>query len=102
MKTIKVSLKNYQTKQNTTFTKVYAKGKYIPIATAELETNYTIKFVADGTSFKLPTKEGFYTLAVSDCWIDTRPSYADKNIVRVKAVRMVFEGEFPSTSNSEK
>lgn len=100
MKTIKVSLKNYTAKNGTSFTKITAKGKYIPLAQCELETKYTIKLCSN-PAFKTPTRDGFYTLAVEDCWVDTRADYIDKNIVRVKPIRMVFEGNFPNNPTEE-
>ena len=99
MKTIKVVLKNYKTKEGREFSKMTIKGKYIPLASANEETFYLVKFVkVEGKDVPVPTKEGIYQVACDDngLWIDSRPEYASKNILRVKAVRVVFDKNIPS------
>lgn len=97
MKSFRLILRNYKsTKTGQVFTKLTAKGKYIPCAECQLEETYTIKFVSS-SSIKLPTKEGFYMLAVEDCWVDSRPEYIEKHILRAKPIRIVFEKDLPQS-----
>lgn len=88
MKSIKFSIKLFQTAKGITFPSASVKGKYLPFATADEDTYYRIKFVGD---VKMPEKEGFFEVSYKDkeCWIDKRPEYVDKHIVRIKAVRVV-------------
>lgn len=89
MKSIKIIVKECETKEGVPFVSASVKGKYIPIAIALQEVNYKVRFVGDT---KLPTKEGVYEVAFEDngLWIDTREGYAEKNILRCRAVRVVF------------
>lgn len=92
-KSIKVIVRSYTTKEGKPFVKATAKGKYLPLALAEEDVNYTIKFV--GAS--LPTSEGIYEVAYEEgnLWIDQRAEYVEKNIVRVKPSKCVFNKYLP-------
>ena len=91
MRSIKIIVRNYTTKDGREFNKATCKGQYLPIATAEVEKRYNIKFTKKSLS-PLPEKEGIYEVAFEDngLWIDTRPECDGKDIVRVNAVRVVF------------
>lgn len=95
MKVIKIIARTYEKKAGGRFTKLTCKGKYLNLALADDETNYTIKFV--NGSCEAPQSEGFYEVAYADndLWLDTRPEFADKNIVRVKAHKCVFKSYLP-------
>lgn len=92
-KVIKMIVKQYTTKEGRSFVKATAKGKYLPLVLAEEDVNYTIKFV-NGT---LPSHEGIYEVAFEEgrMWIDTRPEYIEKNIVRVEPYKCVFSKYLP-------
>lgn len=92
-KSVKIIVRAYSTKEGKTFVKASAKGKYLPIAIAEDEVNYNIKFV--GAS--LPTSEGIYEVAYEegDLWLDQRAEFLDKNIVRVRPTKCVFNKYLP-------
>lgn len=96
MKSIKVLNRKFVTKGGKEFYSATIKGKYVPLATANLETYYSVKLVDGGE--KLPSKEGIFEIAFEErgCWIDQRPEFAEKNILRVKAVRIVKDGNLPS------
>lgn len=101
MKKFKVIVRNYETKQKTKFTKITAKGDYIPDGDCLLGKYYTIR-ICNNPSFKLPTKEGIYTLVVEDAWLDKREGFIEKNIVRVKPIRIIFEKDLiKDTTTSE-
>lgn len=90
MKTIKIIVNQFTRKADgKAFTKAHCKGKYLPLAVADENIDYLVKFVG---AIQLPTKEGIYEVAVEDkgMWIDSRPDYLAKNILRVRAVRVVF------------
>ena len=94
MKTFKLIVKSYATKDGRTFTKAFATGQFIPLALCECETQYTIKFVG----MEQPQKDGIYSVAVDDkgLWLDTREEYASKHIVRVRPTRVVYEKPLPT------
>ena len=94
MKQVKIIVRSYNTKDGRSFTKAFAKGQYLPIALCDNDTIYTIKFVGG----EMPTKDGVYSVSYEDgaLWLDTRDGYADKNIVRVKPQRCVFEKSLKS------
>ena len=96
MRTIKIIARNYERKDGGSFTKLSVGGKFLPLALAEDEVNYTVKFTAN-SDVKEPTQEGIYEVAFFDdkLWIDSRPENAGKNIVRVQAHKVVFSKPLP-------
>ena len=96
MKTIKIIARTYEKKAGGKFTKLTCKGKFLSLALAEDETTYQVKFVK-GSECQEPQSEGIYEVAYADgdLWIDTRPEVADKNIVRIKAHKCVFNKYLP-------
>lgn len=95
MQSIKFIVREFETKKGAAFTKADVKGKFIPLAVAEDEVYYTIRFV--GKTVEMPTKAGVYEVAYNDgdMWIDSRPEYADKHILRIKAVKCLFSKPLP-------
>ena len=96
MRTIKIIVRSYEKKAGGTFTKLSVGGKFLPLALAEEEVQYQVKFTAK-SECKEPTQEGIYEVAYADndLWIDTRPENADKHIVRITAHRVVFSKPLP-------
>ena len=92
-KAIKIIVRSFKTKEGKTFVKAVAKGKYLPLALVEDEVNYNIKFV--GAS--LPTEEGIYEVAYEEgnLWLDQRAEYVEKNIVRIKPTKCIFNKYLP-------
>lgn len=92
-KSIKVIVREFSTKEGKKFVKATAKGKYLPLALVDDETNYDIKFV--GAS--LPTSEGIYEVAYEEgnLWLDQRAEFIEKNIVRVKPTKCIFNKYLP-------
>lgn len=92
-KSIKVIVRKYTTKEGKDFVKCTAKGKYLPLALVDDETNYNIKLVGQ----QLPQQEGIYEVAYEDgdLWLDQRIAYAELNIVRVKPSKVVFNKYLP-------
>ena len=91
MQTIKFICRRYTVKKTgVPFVKLTVLGKFLPLALADDETEYLIKFTKD--SCAEPTKDGVYEVAYEDngLWIDTRPEQVAKNIVRIKAHKVVF------------
>ena len=96
MKSIKIYVNEFVKKDGKgTFLKANVKGKYVPLAVAEEETIYNVRFVEGGA--KAPAKAGIYDVAYEEgnLWIDSRPEYAEANILRVKAKRVVFNSYLP-------
>ena len=95
MNSIKFIVREFETKKGVPFTKADVKGKFLPLAVAEDEVYYTVRFV--GKSVEMPTKAGVYEVAFEDggMWIDSRAEYADKHILRIKAVKCVFTKHLP-------
>lgn len=95
MQTIKFIVREFETKKGVAFSKADIKGKYLPLAAAEDEVYYTIRFV--GKNVEMPTKAGVYEVAFNegDMWIDSRVEYAEKHILRIKAVKCVFNKPLP-------
>ena len=93
---VKVIVRNYEKKAGGKFTKISIGGKYLPLATAEDDVNYQVKFTSKSLC-KEPTQEGIYEVAYEEgnLWIDTRPEAAGKNIVRVNACKVVFSKALP-------
>lgn len=97
MKSVKIIVNEYVRKADgKSFTKAHCKGKFIPLAVASEEVDYVVKFVG---SVMLPTKAGIYEVAFEDngMWIDRRPEFADKNILRIRATRVVFSKPLTAT-----
>lgn len=92
-KSIKVIVREFSTKEGKKFVKATAKGKYLPLALVDDETNYDIKFV--GAS--LPSSEGIYEVAYEEgnLWLDQRAEFIEKNIVRVKPSKCIFNKYLP-------
>lgn len=96
MKSIKVLNRKFVTKGGKEFYSATIKGKYVPLACANLETYYSVKCVDGGE--KLPSQEGIFEIAFDDkgLWIDSRPEMIEKHILRIKAVRIVKDGNLPT------
>lgn len=97
MNSIKVIVRKFVTKkEGKEFYTLKAKGKYLPLATVSEDVNYDVRLVGD---VKLSPKaaEGIYEVAYEDkgLWHDRREDMKDKNIVRCKAVRVVFQKPLP-------
>ena len=95
-KSIKIIVRAYDKKAGGKFVKLSVGGQYLPLALAEDDTQYTVRFTADSLC-KEPTAEGIYEVAYEEgeLWIDTRPENADKNIVRITAAKVVFSKPLP-------
>lgn len=96
MRTIKIIAKQFEKKAGGTFTKLSVGGKFLPLALAEDDVQYTVKFTANSEA-KEPSQEGIYEVAYRDnkLWIDSRPECVDKNIVRIEAHKVVFSKPLP-------
>ena len=95
MKSIKFIVREFETEKGVAFSKADVKGKFINLAVAEDEVYYTVRFV--GKAVEMPTKAGIYEVAFKDgdMWIDSRAEYADKHILRIRAVKCVFSKPLP-------
>lgn len=95
LKTFKFIVRKFEKKTGGTFTKAEVKGKFINLATTEDEVYYTVKFVSK--SVELPNEEGIYEVSYTDgdLWVDQRPEYAEKHILRVKPFKCVFSKPLP-------
>lgn len=93
---IKIIARSYEKKAGGKFTKLTVGGKFLPLATAEDEVTYQVKFTSK-SSCKEPTVDGIYEVAFEEggLWLDTRPENADKNIVRINACKVVFSKALP-------
>ena len=93
---IKVIVRNYEKKTGGKFTKISIGGKFLPLATAEDDVNYQVKFTSKSLC-KEPTQEGVYEVAYEEgnLWIDRRDDNKDKFIVRINAVKVVFSKALP-------
>lgn len=97
MNTIKVIVRKFTTKkEGKEFYTLRAKGKYLPLALADEETDYNVRLCGSVTLPK-DAKEGIYEVAFESgkLWIDDRFEMLDKNIVRCKATRIVFHKPLP-------
>ena len=96
MQTVKIIVRSYEKKDGGKFTKLSIGGKYLPLALAEDQIQYTVKFTAK-SECKEPTVEGIYEVAFAEggLWLDTRPEAANKNIVRINAHKCVFSKALP-------
>lgn len=92
---IKIIVRAYDKKTGGKFVKLSVGGKYLPLATAEDDVQYQVKFTSKSLC-KEPTAEGVYEVAYEEgnLWIDTRPEAAEKNIVRINAAKVVFSKHF--------
>lgn len=93
---VKIIVRNYEKKTGGKFTKLSIGGKFLPLAIAEDDVNYQVKFTSKSLC-KEPTEEGIYEVAYEEgkLWIDSRPEVADKNIVRIEATKWVFLKHLP-------
>ena len=82
MESFKILIKQYTTKDGTRkFAAANVKGRYLPESVkADAETWYKLRPVMT----MIPVEEGGYTVECEKVWIDKRPEYKDKNIVRIK------------------
>ena len=96
MEKIKIIVRNFQTKDGRTFTKLSIGGKFINDVLADESAQYQVKFTAN-SQVKEPNEEGIYEVAFNDgeAWIDTREGYAEKHIYRVVAQRVKFSKLLP-------
>ena len=96
LKSIKIIVREYQKKEGGTFTKITCGGKYLPLAVAEEDVNYTVKFTSKSKA-PVPTKEGIYEVAYEDgaLWIDQRPEAQGRAILRINASKVVFSRVLP-------
>jgi len=89
MKTLKFWVKTFQGK-NGEFRSATVQGKYLPFADVEESAYYVIRFSKLGADVPAFI-DGMYELAYEngELWIDKRPEYLEKHIVRVVAKRIV-------------
>lgn len=87
---VKTIVKVYSKKENENikFSKAIIGGKFIPVEIKGVDDDetYTIKIVGGGT---FPLIEGVYSFDCSDMWVDKRPEYIEKKIVRCKNVNNI-------------
>lgn len=95
MQSIKFVVRVFDKKAGGKFSKAEVKGKFLPLATAEDEVYYTVKFA--GKTCELPTAEGIYEVSYNEgeLWIDNRPEYVEKHILRVRPYKCVFNKPLP-------
>ena len=96
MQSIKIIARKYEKKAGGTFTKLSVGGKFLPLALAEDDVQYAVKFTR-GSACKEPVADGVYEVAFKEngLWIDNRPEMASKNIVRINAVKCVYSKPLP-------
>ena len=96
MQKTKIIVRSYDKKAGGKFIKLSMSGKFVPDILAEEDKEYQVKFSAKSV-VKEPTQEGIYDVAFNDgeLWIDNRPQYAGKYIVRVIAQKVRFYKQFP-------
>ena len=94
MNTIKLLVKKFVTKAGKEFFSISKKGQYLPLSAVEPDKYYSIRLCGEA---KMPTKEGIYEASYdkNGLWLDTRTNFVGKNIVRLKAVRIVFQEPLP-------
>lgn len=97
MQSIKVILRNYKTKKDGKgFSTLRAKGQYLPLATVDVNVNYNVRLCG---TVQIPkdAKEGIYEVAFENggLWHDTRPEFVAKDIIRVRATRIVYQKPLP-------
>ena len=93
---VKVIVRAYEKKAGGKFVKMTIGGKFLPLATAEDDIQYQVKFT-NKSLCKEPQVEGIYEVAYEEgnLWIDSRPEAAGKNIVRINASKVVFSKALP-------
>ena len=98
---VKIIVRSYDKKAGGKFVKLTIGGKFLPLATAEDDVNYQVKFTSKSLC-KEPTQEGIYEVAYDEgnLWIDSRPEAAGKNIVRINAAKVVFTKPLPRLEKS--
>ena len=96
MEKISLIVRNYQTKDGRTFTKLSVGGKFLPDVLAEDDISYRVSF-SKKSAAEEPKEDGIYEVAYNegDLWIDTRPEYAEKHIVRIVAQKVRFSKPLP-------
>lgn len=96
MEKLTVIVRNYETKDGRTFTKISVGGKFLPDVLAEDEVSYRVQFLKKSPAEE-PKADGIYDIAYNegDLWIDSRPEYAEKHIVRVLAQKVRFSKPLP-------
>ena len=89
MEKISIIVRNYQTKDGRTFTKLSIGGKFINDVLADESQQYQVRFT-NKSAVKEPSEEGIYEVAINDgeAWIDSRTEFADKHVYRVTAQRI--------------
>ena len=94
MNTIKLLVKKFVTKEGKEFFSISKKGQYLPLSAVEPDKYYSIRLCGEA---KMPTKEGIYEASYykNGLWVDIRPEFVSKNIVRLKANRIVFQEPLP-------
>lgn len=96
MEKLTIIVRNYETKDGRTFTKLSVGGKFLPDVLAEDNVSYRVSFNKNSQAEE-PKAEGIYEVAYNegDLWIDTRPEYAEKHIVRIVAQKVRFSKPLP-------
>lgn len=96
MQKIKIIVRSYDKKAGGKFIKLSLGGKYVPDILADESKEYQVKFSAKSV-VKEPTQEGIYEVAYNDgeLWIDNRPQYATKYVVRITAQKIRFHKALP-------
>ena len=89
-------VRNYETKDGRTFTKISVGGKFLPFVLAEDGVSYRVSFNKKSPAQE-PKEDGIYEIAYNegDLWIDSRPEYAEKHIVRITAQKVRFSKPLP-------
>lgn len=100
LKSVKIIVREFTRKDGGNFTKVTIGGKYLPIVTADENTNYNVRFT-NKSLVKEPVKSGIYAVSYEEgnLWIDSR--MPEKNIVRLTAVRVMFDKPLPANKPVE-
>ena len=95
LNSFKVIVRNYTRKDGGSFTKITCGGKFLPLATAEDDTTYTVAFTK-ASKVQAPTKEGIYEVAYAEkgLWLDSRDP--NKNVCRVNAEKVVYNKALPT------
>lgn len=96
MEKLSVIVRNYETKDGRTFTKISVGGKFLPDVLAEDEVSYRVSFNKKSPAEE-PKNDGIYEVAYNegDLWIDTRPEFIEKHIVRIVAQKVRFSKPLP-------
>ena len=79
---IQIKIKTFTKFDFSTFQRATIKGCYLPDNVGALpEEYYNVKGVIDPDN---PKEDGIYAMQIESCWIDMRPQYLGKNILRIK------------------